>query len=116
MGQAFVLDKKSILDSFGDDEELFVAMASMFVQEADAYVAALTASVEANDGPRFQREAHTLKSLFATFADNESSALARDLEKRALDEAPAGLAAEASELCTRLRVLEEALQKELAAG
>lgn len=116
MATQFELDKETILDSFGGDEELFVAMAGMFVQEADVYVAALTAAIDGNDAGRLQREAHTLKSLFATFADNESAAVARELEKRATLEALPGLSPVAQDLCGRLRVLETALRQELVAG
>lgn len=114
MKKPFKLDKLTILDSFGNDEEMFSALAEMFVQEAVNYAQALDVAIAEDDAKRLQREAHTLKSLFATFADEESAALARQLEQQSKLESPARLAPQALALCVRLQVLEEALRAELA--
>lgn len=107
----FSLDKATILDSFGDDEELFIAMASMFVQEADTYVLSLRSAFSAGDLGVLQREAHTLKSLLATFADSEGAARARAVEKS--EAMSAVLPEQIDWLSDRLLQLKASLQGEL---
>ncbi|MBK8522947.1 MAG: response regulator [Betaproteobacteria bacterium] len=78
-------DRAAVLAAMGDDEELFGAVAAMFVQDSPGYCAALQAAVDAGDVKTLHREAHTVKGLLATFACDASTAIARDIENLAKD-------------------------------
>lgn len=72
MAGAFVLDKASILDRLGGDEEIFAMMVDMFVQDVDSNCAALGTALASGDAALLRREAHTVKGLMATFSDEAS--------------------------------------------
>ncbi|MBW7903399.1 MAG: response regulator [Rhodocyclaceae bacterium] len=76
-------DRDGVIARLGGDEELYRAVAAMFVQDAPGYVAALHEAVAAGEAPRLQREAHTCKSLLNTFARDADGALAKEIEKLA---------------------------------
>ena len=90
MAGAFVLDKASILDRLGGDEEIFAMMVDMFVQDVDNNCAALAAALVSGDAAVLCREAHTVKGLLATFSDDAGAAEARVVEQRARDGLVAG--------------------------
>ena len=85
MAGAFVLDKASILDRLGGDEEIFAMMVDMFVQDVDSNCAALGAALASGDAAVLRREAHTVKGLMATFSDKAGAADASFVELRARD-------------------------------
>lgn len=85
MAGAFVLDKASILDRLGGDEEIFAMMADMFVQDVDSNCAALGTALASGDAAVLRREAHTVKGLMATFSDEAGAADASVVELRARD-------------------------------
>ncbi|MBS1199088.1 MAG: signal transduction histidine kinase, partial [Proteobacteria bacterium] len=58
-------DRERVIDMIGD-EDLFREVARMFVDDAPGYEEKLTASVAEADWVAVERQAHTLKGLFAT--------------------------------------------------
>jgi len=83
MAGAFVLDKASILERLGGDEEIFAMMVDMFVQDVDSNCNALSAAFESGDASVLRREAHTVKGLLATFSDDAGAADASAVEQQA---------------------------------
>lgn len=83
MSEALQLDKATILDRLGGDEDLFAEMAAMYIAESGAYCQALADAFAARAAGDVQREAHTIKGLLATFADDAGTALALSLEHAA---------------------------------
>ena len=116
MALNFSLDKALILERLGGDEELLVTMADIFVQESEDYCHNLDQALLANDAGKLRREAHTIKSLLATFADDEGTALAQAIEQQAKDEQLDGLADKAEELKARLRQVVAVVRQELGLG
>lgn len=111
MPESFFLNKAAILDSLGGDEELFVELAQMFVDESASYCQNLKAALASGKPETLRGEAHTLKSLLATFADDEGNALAISVEQQAKN----GLidAEKTQELDARIQLLAKTLQQEL---
>lgn len=66
-----------------DDEDLFRELAQMFIADAPASRSALAAALAAGDWPAVERQAHTLKGLFATFAADAAESAAQQLEMAA---------------------------------
>lgn len=111
MSQGFFLDKARILERLGDDEEIFAALADLYLQDVEAYCGQLGAALAAADNAVLGREAHTVKGLLATFADDDGAALAFALEGQArAGAAPAALAAAVAAVQARLRLVGEALR------
>lgn len=112
---AYVLDRISILDRLGGDEEIYSIMVDMFIQDVDGNCAALLAALQAGDARVLQREAHTVKGLFATFSDGIGAADALAIEYRAKQGELAGLEAAVKQLCQRLQEVKTVLLADFAA-
>ena len=78
-----VFDRAQALESLGGDEELLANVASLFVDEAVSYRQALIDALAAGDAATLQREAHTVKSVLATFAYEAGRERALRLEQLA---------------------------------
>ncbi len=76
-------DRASVIERLGGDEELFLTVASMYVQDSPGYRQALQAAVDSTDIEALAREAHTIKGLFSTFSCEPLALLARDVENLA---------------------------------
>jgi HPt (histidine-containing phosphotransfer) domain-containing protein len=103
MAELFVLDKASILERLGGDEEIFTMMVDMFVQDVDSNCAALAAALASGDPAALHREAHTVKGLLATFSDESGAAEAGAVEQLARDGLVEGQAEAVAGLQQRLR-------------
>lgn len=114
MAEEFELDKSTILGRLGGDEDLFAAMAGMYLQDWNFYYTQISAALEAADAPLLQRQAHTVKSLLASFSDDDGAALAYSTELRARDGELSGLEGLVAQVQERLRLLAVALAKENA--
>lgn len=112
---AYVLDRISILERLGGDEEIYSIMVDMFIQDVDGNCAALVAALQAGDPRVLQREAHTVKGLFATFSDELGAAEALAIEYRAKQGEVAGLEAVVARICQRLQEVKAVLLADLAA-
>lgn len=116
MAPGFCLDKALILERLDGDEELLVTMSDIFVQESESYCRNLDQALLANDLVGLRREAHTIKSLLATFADGAGTALALALEQQAKAEQGEGLVDKVEELKVRLRLVVAVVRQELGLG
>lgn len=109
----FELDKSIILERLGGDESLFEAMADMYLQDWSGYSTQIAAARAAGDAPLLRRHAHTIKSLLATFADEDGVALALAAESRAKDGELAGLEELVVRVQDRLRLVAATLERTL---
>ena len=116
MAPTFCLNKAFILDRLGGDEELLVTMSEIFVQESESYCHNLDLAVLANHAADLRREAHTVKSLLATFADDDGTALAFAIEEQAKAEQMDGLAEKVEQLKGRVRLVVAVVCQELGLG
>lgn len=103
MAGAFVLDKASILDRLGGDEEIYAMMVDMFVQDLDSNCAALDTAFASGDATALRREAHTVKGLLATFSDDAGAAEASLVEQQAREGVVGAQAEAVAGLLQRLR-------------
>lgn len=107
-------DRAAAIGQLAGDESLFAAIAGVFVAECDGYCAALEAALASGNLADLRREAHTVKSMLASFACESGRALAQRLENLAasgrLDDAP-GMTAE---LMSVMKRLSRALEQEAA--
>ena len=110
MAAAFVLDKASILERLGGDEEIYNMMVSMYLADIDNNCAALAAAYAAEDARALQREAHTIKGLLATFSDETGAAEAHRVERAAKAGELADLADAVAGLQGRLREVADVLR------
>jgi HPt (histidine-containing phosphotransfer) domain-containing protein len=95
-----VFDRAQALESLGGDEELLANVASLFVDEAVSYRQALT----------LQREAHTVKSVLATFAYEAGRERALRLEQLAASGNLEAAKAATDEVIAALQTLSEVLK------
>lgn len=101
--QAFILDKASILERLGGDEEIYAMMVDMYRQDVEANCASLAKAFASGDADQVRREAHTIKGLLATFSDDPGAAEALMVERQARDVGIDGLGASIDALQERLR-------------
>ncbi len=103
MAEAFVLDRGSILERLGGDEEIYAMMVDMFLQDVENNCTAIAAAFAQGDATALRREAHTIKGLLATFSDDGGAADAAAVEHQARLDEIGGLAEAVSGLQRRLR-------------
>lgn len=111
---AYTLDKLLILDRLGNDEEIFAMMIDMYLQDVDNNCAGLDNALAQGDAPSLQREAHTVKGLLATFADEPGTKLAYVLEQQIKQNGISGVEPQIVVLQARIREVAEVLKAELA--
>jgi HPt (histidine-containing phosphotransfer) domain-containing protein len=75
-----IYDKAEVLVRLGGDESLFSELTQLFVTESTAYCHALEGVLLSADAARVQREAHSVKSVLATFSYEEGREIAMRLE------------------------------------
>lgn len=112
MAGPFVLDKATILDRLGGDEEIFAMMVDMFLQDVGSNCAALANALASGDAAVLRREAHTVKGLLATFSDESGAADACVVEQRARE----GVIAEQAEAVAGLQQRLQEVAAVLSAG
>lgn len=103
MAAAFVLDRASILERLGGDEEIYAMMVDMFVADVENNCSALATAHATGDVEALQRTAHTVKGLLATFSDDDGAAEAHFVEKNVRADQLANLAAAVADIQSRLR-------------
>lgn len=104
-----IYDRAEALARLDGDEALFAEMAGMFVGECDAYCDALNGALAAQDPVQLRREAHTVKSLLATFSFESGRLLALQLEQLAAGGSLDGAEALTRDLIAATRQLAAAL-------
>ncbi len=103
MAEAFVLDRASILERLGGDEDIYAMMVEMYLDDVDNNCVALGAAFDSGNASTLQREAHTIKGLLATFSDSEGAKNAMQIEHMARDGKIADLGDAVADLQHRLR-------------
>ena len=106
-----LIDKAEAIDRLGGDEVLFAEMATMFTAESEAYCKALESALLCADAASLQREAHTIKSLLATFSFEQGRVLALRLEMLASSGKLDGAESLTAEVLAAVRQLAEELDK-----
>jgi signal transduction histidine kinase/CheY-like chemotaxis protein len=106
---ATCFDRRRVLEML-DDEALFRELAQMFIDDAPSSRASLAAAVAAKAWPEVERQAHTLKGLFATFAADAAEQSAQQLEDAARAAVHASCSELAPQVCRHIDGLAEALQ------
>jgi HPt (histidine-containing phosphotransfer) domain-containing protein len=105
-----VFDRAEAIARLDGNEELFAEMARMFLVEHAAYAAALKDALASRDAASLRREAHTAKSLLATFSCNAGRDLALRLELLAASGNIEGAAALTAEVVASMERLAAALR------
>ena len=100
------------VERLGGDEELFSSVAGLFVAESEGYCGALEAALASVDVAALRREAHTVKSMLATFSCETGRELAQRLEHLAASGSLEGADILTAAVIDAVRRLVEVLPKE----
>lgn len=114
MIEPYVLNRQLILERLGGDEEIFTLMIGMYLQDVDNYCNNLASTLHAGEATPLQREAHTVKGLLATFADEPGAQAAYLIEQQVKQGQLDGLATPVAVLQARLREVGAVLQAAIA--
>lgn len=114
MNQPFSLNRTLILERLGGDEEIFAIMIDMYLQDLDGYCNNMGNALAAGEAAVLQREAHTVKGLLATFADDEGTQAAYRIEQQSKQGNLEGIAEQIEAVKARLLEVAEVLKKEIA--
>lgn len=102
-------DRAEALSRLDGDEALFQEMAGMFVAECESYCRALADALASGEASQLRREAHTVKSLLATFSFEAGRQLALRLEQLAAGGSLDGAEGLTQEVIAAVRQLAAAL-------
>lgn len=80
---AAVFDPAILVQRCAGDQTLAAELATLFVQNVDAMLAAVTGAVEAGDAVALERTAHALKGMVANFGITTAASLAGEMERLA---------------------------------
>jgi len=100
-----IYDKAEALARLDGDESLFTDLMGLFVAESESYCQALEAALKSGDAANLRREAHTVKSLLATFSYETGREQAMRLEHLAATGTLDGSEALTSEVVDAVRRL-----------
>ena len=78
-----IYDRAEALQRLDGDEALLATVAQLFIDEHDNYCIGLESALAAADAAALRREAHSAKSMLATFSYEAGQALAFELETKA---------------------------------
>ncbi|SDH08768.1 Hpt domain-containing protein [Propionivibrio dicarboxylicus] len=104
-----IYDRAEALTRLDGDEALFKEMAEMFVGECESYCQALAGALASREAAQLRREAHTVKSLLATFSFEAGRQLAARLEQLAAGGTIEGAESLTQDLIVAVRQLAAAL-------
>ena len=104
-----IYDRAEAVARLDGDVSLFAEMADMFFAECDAYCRGLETALAVRDAATLRREAHTLKSVLATFSCETGRALAQQLEQQAAGGCLEGAEALSRQVIVAARALAAAL-------
>ena len=105
-------DRAEALARLGGDEELLADVATLFIAESEDYCRALELALAVADAAAVQREAHTVKSMLATFSCESGRQRAFELEQLGASGQLAGAAALVAEVSLMIRALAQVLEKD----
>lgn len=100
------------LERLGGDAELLANVARLFIAESEDYCRALELALALADAAGLQREAHTVKSILATFSCESGRLRAFELERLGAAGHFGGAAALVAEISLIVRALAKALAKD----
>ena len=83
MSNGSIYDRTDALHRLDGDEELLATVAQLFIDEHGNYCVGLENALAAGDAAALRREAHSAKSMLATFSYAAGQALAFELETKA---------------------------------
>ncbi|MEI7430521.1 MAG: Hpt domain-containing protein [Betaproteobacteria bacterium] len=109
-----IYDKAQALARLDNDESLFTELMELFVAESESYCQALEAALNSGDAANLRREAHTVKSLLATFSYEAGRELAMRLEHLAATGTLDGAEALTAEVVVAVRKLSAVFSGEAA--
>ncbi|MEQ1635402.1 MAG: response regulator [Methylococcales bacterium] len=108
-----VCDWKAALALLGDDDEILVNMAEMYISNADSYLLEITQAYEQRNVPKLTRGLHTLKGIFALFKASIAEQILINAEHLAQDEKLAEVAELLPEIKSNVKLLKEFLREKL---
>ena len=114
MSEKFLYDRAEALERLGDDETLFASVAAMFVEDSEGYCLALETALASGDAAVLRREAHTVKSMLATFSFQSGREQAMQLESLAATGSLEGAARLTADVVGAVRALAEVFRREAA--
>jgi len=107
-------NRAEALERLDGDEDLFGNLAELFVAESTGYCDALEAALAAADAGVLRREAHTVKSMLATFSYEAGREVAMQLERLAADGSLDGAEDLTAQVVGAIKELADELAKDLA--
>lgn len=105
-------NRAEAIERLGGDDELFANVARLFIAESAAFCDALDHALAVADATTLWREAHTVKSMLATFSFESGRALAQQLEDLAASGDLDGAASLTLALVGAVKRLVEALTRD----
>ena len=114
MSASSLYNRAEALERLDGDEELFGCLAELFVAESAGYCRALDAALVAADVAALCREAHSTKSMLATFSYEDGRAVAMQLERLAAGGSLDGAETLTVQLIAAVKRLADELAKEQA--
>ncbi len=105
IGDEPLYDREMALAQIDGDVALFAEIVAVLGEEGEAYCAALEAALASGDAARLRREAHTVKSVLASFACERGRELAWRLEELAASGSLDGASERVEELVSVIRQL-----------
>ncbi len=113
-GHTDVIDRATLLEGLGGDEELLREMAQLFVSDSARMMKEIREAAERGDAAGLHRAAHALKGAIGNFGAKTAFELAQKLENmgrerdlRGADKACASLQRQLTILCAELERLDE---------
>ena len=113
MSASSLYDRAEALERLDGDEELFGSLAELFVAESAGYCRALETALAAGDAAALCREAHSTKSMLATFSYEDGRAVALQLERLAAGGSLDGAEVLTAQVLAAVKILADELAKEL---
>lgn len=113
MSASTLYNRAEALERLDGDEELFGSLAELFVAESAGYCSALEAALVARDVAALCREAHSAKSMLATFSYEDGREVAMQLERLAAGGSLDGAEALTAQVIAAVKRLADELAKEL---
>ena len=114
MSASSLYNRAEALERLDGDEELFGSLAELFVAESAGYCSALETALAAADVAELCREAHSTKSMLATFSYEDGRVVAMQLERLAADGSLDGAEVLTAQVIAAVKILADELAKELA--
>jgi two-component system, sensor histidine kinase and response regulator len=104
-----LIDRDLALDRLGGDEELWIEISKLFIQECPRMLQQLQEAVQQGDAHSLMETAHSMKGSLATLGAEDGALMALDLEMMGRN----GVLGASGEALARLEKMLNALRSEL---